>query len=646
MSLKHSLFGELRHNEKVHQNMYTNTFYSFKGGVGRTLALVNAAIELVNRGKKVLIVDFDLEAPGLGSFSLLQPPKATFGVVDYVTEFLKSGKSPDIHDYVYESKLNGELKDHLLIMPAGRLDGGYSNRLNTINWQDLYEKHDGYLMFEDMKQQWKKELKPDYVLIDSRTGHTDVGGICTRQLPDSVSIFFLPNKQNLDGLIKVVQDIKSESLNPIGKTIRLHFVMSNVPDIDDEEQILARWTNLFESQLGYQGPAQVIHHYASLLLLDQVVFTSARPRSKLAIEYKAFVDELVRNNPEDRDGALAFLSDVSHRTEQAATELGVSPKDLEERFENIRSLHSLDGEILYRLGSIRHRQGRIPEALALVTKSIECGYANSGAFLRQSDLASATGDNNAARLYIGKALASTDLTYFQANRAVRMLWALDPTALETVTDSPAIAALDVGGQLQLAIDLKWSKEALTVSEKLLTRLLASATQAKDIPDVAQLLRFNLGFCLIGLGKYRAAMDTLGSPRTRLEDCKVSTIFNFAMAEWADSNIVPVDLFKHICTLERQNPFRQDANYKQCIAIAFWACNQNEIAIEYLRKSREAIRLRPEPIEAPLRYLKVTPTEFLADLDALENQITKGSLVSPLRIRNEVAQENLFRKDGS
>ena len=45
--------------------MYVCTFYSFKGGVGRTLALVNSAIELSTRGKNVLVVDFDLEAPPL-----------------------------------------------------------------------------------------------------------------------------------------------------------------------------------------------------------------------------------------------------------------------------------------------------------------------------------------------------------------------------------------------------------------------------------------------------------------------------------------------------------------------------------------------------------------------------------------------------
>lgn len=41
------------------------TFYSYKGGVGRTFALANVAVLLAKRGKRVLLMDWDLEAPGL-----------------------------------------------------------------------------------------------------------------------------------------------------------------------------------------------------------------------------------------------------------------------------------------------------------------------------------------------------------------------------------------------------------------------------------------------------------------------------------------------------------------------------------------------------------------------------------------------------
>ena len=47
---------------------YIFTFYSYKGGVGRSLALLNVAYSLVSRGRHVLILDLDLEAPGISGF--------------------------------------------------------------------------------------------------------------------------------------------------------------------------------------------------------------------------------------------------------------------------------------------------------------------------------------------------------------------------------------------------------------------------------------------------------------------------------------------------------------------------------------------------------------------------------------------------
>src|SRR5438309_1920072 len=71
------------------------TFYSFKGGVGRTMALVNVAADLVRRGRKVLVVDFDLEAPGLETYKRLRPPKPHRGIVEYVTKFRRTKEVPD-----------------------------------------------------------------------------------------------------------------------------------------------------------------------------------------------------------------------------------------------------------------------------------------------------------------------------------------------------------------------------------------------------------------------------------------------------------------------------------------------------------------------------------------------------------------------
>src|ERR1700674_2163025 len=143
------------------------TFYSFKGGTGRSMALVNVAVEFVKSGRRVLVVDFDLEAPGLDTFNMPQPKQPTKGLVEYVLEYIDNEASSDASEFIYRSPVlpgTGEL----WIMPAGLPDAEYDERYKSIDWKDLYDNLDGYLLFEDLKSQWDNLLNPDYVLIDSR----------------------------------------------------------------------------------------------------------------------------------------------------------------------------------------------------------------------------------------------------------------------------------------------------------------------------------------------------------------------------------------------------------------------------------------------------------------------------------------------
>ena len=75
--------------------MKTVTFYSYKGGVGRTLALANIALRLSEFGKKVCILDFDLEAPGVH----YKFPKVDLhnrkGLVDYIYEYVQTKERPE-----------------------------------------------------------------------------------------------------------------------------------------------------------------------------------------------------------------------------------------------------------------------------------------------------------------------------------------------------------------------------------------------------------------------------------------------------------------------------------------------------------------------------------------------------------------------
>jgi MinD-like ATPase involved in chromosome partitioning or flagellar assembly len=298
--------------------MYVITFYSFKGGVGRTLALVNVAAELVRMGRRVLVVDFDLEAPGLETFERLRPAQPRSGVVEYVKEYLHTQQSPDVREYVYAVGAVGRRNGQWWVMPAGRRDANYQADLANLDWKHLYRQCQGYWFFEDTKKQWEEAFQPDYVLIDSRTGHTDLEGICTRQLPDSVVLMFTPNEQNLVGLENVCRDIRREEMEGLKKTIRMHFVAANVPDLDDEHRIVRRQLAAFCERLRIpDSPSEIckIRRYESFRLLDQSIFTLDRPRTKLARSYRRLVRTLLKDNLADRDGALAFLQDYPKRHE-------------------------------------------------------------------------------------------------------------------------------------------------------------------------------------------------------------------------------------------------------------------------------------------------------------------------------------------
>lgn len=148
------------------------------------------------------------------------------------------------------------------------------------------------------------------------------------------------------GLAKVVDDIRSETEAPRNKAIELHFVMSNVPDLDDEDGILEEQLDAFRRRLRFEREPMVVHRCDSLSLLNQVVFTKDRPTSRLAKEYR----EIVRRNSADRDGALDYIREARERWRGSAVHESIKADKV---LQKIEDAHSRDGEVLFFLGALR-----------------------------------------------------------------------------------------------------------------------------------------------------------------------------------------------------------------------------------------------------------------------------------------------------
>jgi hypothetical protein len=193
------------------------TFYSYKGGVGRSMALANVAWLLSNKyGKKVLAVDWDLEAPGLHRFFGIKENDIKFGLIDLFDDYknlLKGNaeslpqKLVDINKCLINVPLptGSNAKGSLSIIAAGKQGSEYAARVNEFDWDEFYEKWHGYGFIEFLKSEFKE--KAEIVLLDSRTGVTDIGGICTLQLPDLVILLFALNEQNISGIEFIAENI-------------------------------------------------------------------------------------------------------------------------------------------------------------------------------------------------------------------------------------------------------------------------------------------------------------------------------------------------------------------------------------------------------------------------------------------------------
>ncbi|MHC4698802.1 MAG: tyrosine-protein kinase family protein, partial [Planctomycetota bacterium] len=183
-------------------------FYAYKGGVGRTLALANVACLLAEdkeHPQKVLLWDFDLEAPGL--HKLFPPSKPRrWGFVDLAYDYGQTGKVGDVKDCIYASDVDG-----VEVLPAGNVGEEYCERLQLVDWPGLFteDPSDPGPFFGPLLESIRA-LEYDYVLIDSRTGLNDQAGICTEVLPDLVVALFRLTDQNLDGLAHVIPAIRSE----------------------------------------------------------------------------------------------------------------------------------------------------------------------------------------------------------------------------------------------------------------------------------------------------------------------------------------------------------------------------------------------------------------------------------------------------
>ncbi|BBC34612.1 hypothetical protein SGFS_059060 [Streptomyces graminofaciens] len=198
------------------------TFYSYKGGTGRTMALANVAWILAANGHRVLAVDWDLEAPGLHKFFHpfldAQLLRATPGLINLIDDYRREAvrdlpdRAPDWH------RSYARVRPHALSLDwpfpeGGSLDflsAGKRHRdypiVGNMDWDRFYASYGGGQFFDAMRSDMQRYY--DYTLIDSRTGLSDLADICTVQMPNTLVVCYTLSDQSIEGAAAVAQDIR------------------------------------------------------------------------------------------------------------------------------------------------------------------------------------------------------------------------------------------------------------------------------------------------------------------------------------------------------------------------------------------------------------------------------------------------------
>lgn len=362
------------------------TFYSFKGGVGRSMALANVARWFRLNGLRVVVVDWDLEAPGLESYfagpASGRDLRSAPGLIDLLTSYqarwaslpwpLESAGSDDpasreaggpgdggaqprrprtaALEMLQERlpPLAGLLQlieggDHgassrsdapLWLLSAGARDGDrfkqYADAVQNFDWAQFYDRYDGETFFEWLRMQL--DMVADVTLIDSRTGVTEMGGICTRHLADVVVALCATNEANLAGVERVMSvlgsskllELRGRPLDVIPVPARVDRQAENTRSIEWRDSFIRRMTaQLGRDAAGYwEMHLPYVPYYA---FEEKLVVGEADGSEFLDKAYRALGLAVATRLAERADDTTKLRILQQNRDDTAVAELLASP---------------------------------------------------------------------------------------------------------------------------------------------------------------------------------------------------------------------------------------------------------------------------------------------------------------------------------
>jgi cellulose biosynthesis protein BcsQ len=210
-------------------------FYGLKGGVGRSSALAMTAYRLARQGRRVLLLDFDLESPGLSG--LLLPPDrvAPAGLIDWFIEEAVAHDDGLLADLVSDSPLAEHTHGAIRVATAmGQGEPAYLSKLARV--YASVPSAGGPQSFADRMTRLvdllEQQEAPDVILIDSRAGLHDVAAIAISRLATVALLFASDTEQSWQGYRQLFSHWQHRPAVLRDVRDRLVMVQAMLPEMD------------------------------------------------------------------------------------------------------------------------------------------------------------------------------------------------------------------------------------------------------------------------------------------------------------------------------------------------------------------------------------------------------------------------------
>ena len=208
---------------KISNKIPIVTFYSYKGGVGRSTTLASYASHLaIKKNKKVVVFDCDFEAPGFTNFFLEDPANIYYknGLVEFFMDSVEKNED-SLSNYYWEASKKFSGQGSVYVFPSGNLSTDVIDEntdithlkhyLNGLSRLDVFNQDSLVECFQYLISKIESEISPDVILIDSRTGFNDIFGISAFRLSNIVVGFFGIDAQTRPGMTFFLEALNREN---------------------------------------------------------------------------------------------------------------------------------------------------------------------------------------------------------------------------------------------------------------------------------------------------------------------------------------------------------------------------------------------------------------------------------------------------